>query len=56
MLEANSQQKSARGRRVGVNEVQNNNEMVAQLTKLTMQVALLNSCAQPSNKVLDYVA
>ena len=51
MLRANSQQKSARGRKVGVNEVQNNNEMTAQLTELTRQIALLNSRAQPSNKV-----
>ena len=35
MLGANSQQKSAMGRKVGVNEVQNNNEMEAQLIELT---------------------
>ena len=43
--------KSARGRRVGVNEVQNNNGMASQLTKLTRKVALLNNRAQPSNEV-----
>ena len=51
MLGANSQQKSVRERRVGVNEVKINSKMVEQLTELTRQVAHLNSCAQPSNKV-----
>ena len=46
ILGANSQEKSARGRRIGVNEVQTNNEMATQLTELTRQVALLNSRAQ----------
>ena len=35
MLGANSQQKSASGRRFGVNEVQVNNEMEAQFRTLT---------------------
>ena len=35
MLGANSQQKSARGRKGVVNEVQMNNQMAAQLTTLT---------------------
>ena len=35
MLGPNSQQKSARGKRVGVNEVQGNNGMGAQLIELT---------------------
>ena len=39
MLGANSQENSARGRRVRVNEVQMNNGMAAQLTELTRQVA-----------------
>ena len=43
MLRANSQQKSVRGGRGVVNEVQTNNEMTAQLTTLTRQVAFLNS-------------
>ena len=51
MLGANSQQKSARGRRVGVNEVQTNNKMAAQLTELIRKVALLNSRAQLNNEV-----
>ena len=51
MLGANSQQKSAKGRRFGVNEVQVNNEMITQLTTLTLQVALLNSQAKPNNEV-----
>ena len=45
ILGANSQQKSARGKRIGVNKVQTNNEMAAQLTELTRQVAFLNSRA-----------
>ena len=51
MLGANSQQKSAKGRRVRVNEVQTNNEMATQLIELTRQVALLNSHTQPSNEI-----
>ena len=51
MLGANSQHKSARGRKFRVNEVQVTNEMAAQLTALTQQVALLNSRAQPNNEV-----
>ena len=54
MLRANSQQKSARDRRVGVNKVQTNNEMAAQLTKLTRQVAFLNSRTQQSNEVCRF--
>ena len=50
MLGANSQQKSARGRRGVVNVVQTINEIVAQLTALTRQVTLLNSQAQPINE------
>ena len=51
MLRANSQQKSARGRRIGVNEVETSNDMTAQLTKLMRQVTLLNSQAQLNNEV-----
>ena len=50
MLGANFQHKNARGKRVIVNEVQNNNEMATQLTELIRQVALLNSCTQSSNE------
>ena len=50
MLGANSQQKSARGRRGVVNEDQTNNRMATQLTTLTRQVTLLTSRAQPINK------
>ena len=45
MLGANSQQKSVRGRKGLVNEVQINNDMAAQWTALTRQVALLNNRA-----------
>ena len=51
MLGANSQQKSARGRRGVVNEVQVNNGMITQLTELTRQVSSFNSHAQPNNEV-----
>ena len=53
MLGANSQQKSERGRRVGVNKVKVDNGMTTQLTELTRQVALLNSCAQPNNEFCE---
>ena len=45
MLGANSQEKSVRRKRIGVNEVQINSRMLAQLTELTRQVAFLNSRA-----------
>ena len=51
MLGANSQHKSVKGRRFGVNEVQVNNEITTQLTVVTRQVSLLNSQAQPNNEV-----
>ena len=51
MLGVNSQQKSARERSGIVNEVQVNNGMASQLTKMTRQVTLLNSRAQPNNEV-----
>ena len=51
MLRANSQQKSVRERRIGVNKVQTSNDMEAQLIELTRQVAFLNSQAQPNSEV-----
>ena len=41
MLGANSQQKSVRGRRAGVHEVNTNQEMAMQIAELTKQVKLL---------------
>ncbi|XP_048227226.1 uncharacterized protein LOC125369258 [Ricinus communis] len=43
MLGANSQQKSVRTKRVGVNEVVSNNEMAMQIAELTKQVKILAS-------------
>ena len=51
MLGADFQQKSARGKKGVVNEVQMNNDMATQLIVLTRQVALLNSRAQSNNEV-----
>ena len=51
MLGANSQQKSPRGKRFEVNEVQMNNEITTQFTMLTRKVALINSRTQPNNEL-----